>query len=837
MAKHGKKRKKKKHISHPQPVPVKGSSRPAIFNPTLLAIAMLVILLLIFFNDVMFSNRSFQPPDGLASKSFETFKNDALEKGTYPLWNPYIFSGMPSFASLSTAMYVDITGTLIDLIYKFIKLIFPLSPFFRILCNYILFGSFIFLLFRSNKLSIPIALFGGLAMIFIPQTIAFTAFNHNTKLATVLFAPVLFLLLNRLLKEKNLLYFSLFALTVGLQLLRKHIQIIYYTQMMIGIYALYWTILSIKDKVRAGKIIHGLSLVVGALILGALLSSVVSMSVYEYADYSIRGGSAAGGVDYSYATNWSFSPAEILTFINPSFMGFNHNTYWGPMPWTDFPQYFSIIIFILAGCALVCNRNRITWFFTILAGFTLIASFGRHLPVLYGPMYKFLPMFNKFRAPVMILTFFHLSMVVLAGFGIQGIQKVINEQKNKFKALKNYLFIFGGVIALLLMLLLVNKTGYLAWASKLGQNANEAYSKALKDGFRAFMLGGATIGFILLALYRQIKPKWLPAAFICLLLIDVWGVDKRFAKPGTNASEQSYFAETSDVKYLEKQPGYFRILPIMDQHGNNWYMYHRLQSVWGYQGAKMKIYQNYMDALNIPNGPGTERGFILNYIKFENGKPALKTEDELSMRELAPSHNFMKLLNVRYVLCPYPLPDPSFKLVHAPRQSRQNGVYLFTEALPRVFFPKEVVHVKSGETMLHYIVDPAFNPSMTAAVEETPPFDIQASDSNRAEIVEYGIQNIKIKAEIKKPALMVLSEMYYPAGWKAYVDNKEVKIWKADYLLRSLFLKPGHHDIKFVFKPKTFKIGLLTSICTLILLMSGVVVGILRNKKRDQQET
>jgi len=827
-----------------------------VINPNLLAIALLIILLLIFFNDVMFSNKTFMPPDGLASKSFETFKNDALDKGIYPLWNPYIFSGMPSFASLSTAMYVDITGFLIDLIYKLFSLLFPMSPFFRILCNYILLGLFIFILFRSNKLSISIALFGSLAMVFIPQTIAFTAFNHNTKLATMLFTPIMFLLLHRLLNRKNLLYFSLFALTVGLQLLRKHIQIIYYTQLIIGVYVIYWTVVSIKDKIKAGKIIHGLALVVGALILGAMLSSVVSLSVHEYADYSIRGGAASGGMEYNDAIKWSFSPAEILTFINPSFMGFNHSTYWGPMPFTDFPQYFGIVIFILAGCALVCNRNRITWFFTILAGFTLIVSFGRHLSLLHRLMYNFLPMFNKFRAPVMILTFFHLSMVVLAGYGIQGIQKIVEEQKDKIKALKNYLYVFGGMIILLLLVLIVNKTGYIGnWAAKLGQNANEAYDKAIKDGFRALLLGGATIGFIFLALYHQLKPKWLPIAFMGLLLIDVWSVNKRFVEPKTNREMRSNFTASSEINFLKNQTGNFRILPLLGYRGHNWYMYHRLQSVWGYQGAKMKIYQNYMNALNIPDGPGAfmsaygqygsietapkpeETGFELNYWPTRYGYIIPKPPAQISNAELASIHTFFKMLNVRFILTPVPLFDPAFQLVHLPKKPGSNGVYLFKDALPRVFFPEKVVRVKGEETILRYIIDPEFDPALTAVIEENAPFNIQASDSNQAEILEYGIHNIKIKAAIKKPALMVLSEMYYPAGWKAYVDGEEVKIWKTDYLLRSLFLQPGNHDIEFVFEPKMFTIGLWISVCTLILLISGTIVGILIEKKKNHQES
>ena len=85
----------------------------------------------------------------------------------------------------------------------------------------------------------------------------------------------------------------------------------------------------------------------GAIIIGVALSSVIYMSVLDYQHYSIRGGQG-GGLDFGYASNWSFHPLEMITFIIPSFMGFGGQTYWGKMPFTDYPLYFGIIVFLLA---------------------------------------------------------------------------------------------------------------------------------------------------------------------------------------------------------------------------------------------------------------------------------------------------------------------------------------------------------------------------------------------------------------------------------------------------------------------------------------------------------
>jgi len=70
------------------------------------ALAILVIVLFILLPDVVFQNRVFFGPDTQAPLSFTAVGEEALKSGTYPLWNPYLFCGMPSYASLAFTPYV-----------------------------------------------------------------------------------------------------------------------------------------------------------------------------------------------------------------------------------------------------------------------------------------------------------------------------------------------------------------------------------------------------------------------------------------------------------------------------------------------------------------------------------------------------------------------------------------------------------------------------------------------------------------------------------------------------------------------------------------------------------
>ncbi len=817
MSKHSKKsRKLKTQTTEQKMIPPSNliwERYPAIF-----AIGLILLLLLIFFRELMFANKTFLPPDSITSESFRTFIQDALKRGIYPLWNPYIFCGMPSFASLSSAPYIDIVGRIIFGILWIIKKVIPLSDFTRILVNYFLLGGFVYLYLHTKKLSTTVSLYSSIAFIFIPQIIAYAAFGHNTKLETAIFIPILLLLTDKLLEKRNLLFFSLTGLCVGLQLLRAHIQIAFFTHLMIGIFLIYWMIQTYREEKNLKPILQGIGLWACAIFLGFLVSSVLNLSTWEYSHYSIRGG-ISSGLDYGYATGWSFPPSEILTFFNASFMGFSRETYWGPMPWTDFPLYFGIITFLLAGFAILFNRNRTTWFFIILAVVALFISFGKHLPILYGPMFKLVPLFNKFRAPKMTLVLFNFAMIILAGYGLQTLLDFKKSEALKSKLIHRYIFGFGAVTALLLLILLLGKGSYLNWTQKIGSNGLAAYNKATSDGLRAMLFFILSGGAILLAVRGNLKTKYLPFILGGLLIIDLWTVDNRFVEPRNKIEQRNYFAETPEVRFLQEENEPFRILPVGDQRTANWYMYHKIQNVNGYQAAKIKIYQNLLERFDMLNG------FLKKYIKTVQGKYAWKTPAEISDKQMRTDQAFLKMTNVKYIVSPYILPDTALQTVFPPSSRGANGIMQYKQALPRIYFPQKTIRIEGEENILNYMTSGQFDPAISAIIEEKPPFKIDPSDSNRATIIQYDIHTIKIEAELKTPSQMVLSEIYYPAGWKAYVNGKETNIYKTNYAFKSIFLNPGKYQIEFIFSPNTFKTGLTLSLSSFLLLIAGVIFG------------
>ncbi len=825
----GSKKRKKETI---KAVPVIEPIRIPIWEKRadLLAPLLILVLLVIFFQPLLFGHKTLLPPDSSASASYNALREQARSEGVYPLWNPYIMCGMPAFASLSIAPGVDVVNVVIRTIVS------PFSDsqggFAGRLLNFFIMGGLMYLLLRSRKISPAPALFASLALVFLPQVVAYPAFGHNTKLATITLAPVIFLAAERLLEKRNLFFFGLYGLVSGLQLLRNHLQICYYTQMMVILFFIFWAIWNLRQDKKWGTVLKGFGLLAGAMVIGTLVSAVINLSVWEYAHYSIRGGGTGGGLDYGYATNWSFPPAEIVTFLIPSFMGFGGATYWGSMPFTDFPIYFGIVTLFLGGLALVIRRDKLTLFFGFLALFALVLSFGKYLPLLYGPMFKLAPFFSKFRSPKMINIIIGFSLCFLSGLAIEALIQAGEESRLMInRRLKRYALIFGGLLALVFIALLLARPLYLGWADKLGNRAARAYDMAVSDGFRSLLLLGGTVIFAMAAAGKSRIRTLAPFALIIILLIDLWPVSRRFMHIQPRTDLASYFQATPEIDFLKKQEGVFRIFTMGDSRQGNWFMYHRLQNVGGYNTARLKIYQNFMERFIWPNGIP---------ILFLKSRPdgrgwVARSQDEITPKLRQAYHAFLKISNVKYVVTPFRLSalDTSMMAVFAPGQNYPNGIYQFKDFLPRVFFPDSVLTVPDEAHTLDFIANGGMDPAKIAVIDQEPEYRIEPSPNRKAEISEYGLQRIQIDAEVDRPSLLVLSDAYYPKGWRVLVDGVEKRIYQTDYLIRSVFLDAGKHQVEFIFAPADFSRGLFLSLISGGLLICCIGAGLfLQRKKR-----
>jgi len=374
-------------------------------NKTLLAALLLSSLLGIFFFDVLFLGKTYLSADAQSARSL-TFaaENDAM----FPQHFPYIFSGMPSIM-VYTSPYLYFPNILTTWLPTYNAL------YVGHVLHYLLAGMGMFLLLRSYGFWAGIV--GAVSFIFTTNMLGQEIYGHGGLMMTAAYIPLIMWALNECFFDKGFKSWGILALLLGLQMQRGHYQVIYYTWLLVGAFFVYhrWRFKSFNLTAYwglNGKFIFSL---IGCGILAIGMAAMTILPTIEYAEHSIR-----NNIDFTYASSWSFHPKELITLILPNFYGFGDATYIGFLPFTHFPNYLGISVLILACFA----RGKIVRYFIGVILVSLFISFGKYTPI-YEFLYNYMPFFDKFRAPMMILILVQFSVAVLAGMGLSRVLQIV----------------------------------------------------------------------------------------------------------------------------------------------------------------------------------------------------------------------------------------------------------------------------------------------------------------------------------------------------------------------------------------------------------------------------
>lgn len=153
-------------------------------------------------------------------------------------------------------------------------------------------------------------------------------------------------------------------------------------------------------------------------------------------------------------------------------------------------------------------------------------------------------------------------------------------------------------------------------------------------------------------------------------------------------------------------------------------------------------------------------------------------------------------------------------------------VYENTSYMPRAFLVSSAIVTKPRPAILDLLAWGKLNPRSTVVLEE--PFNLPLPDEglqeapeappSRAEVVTYASDRVVVETESGGSAFLVLTDSYYP-GWRAYVDGREEKIYRADYLFRAVYLPGGRHRVEFLFQPLSMGLGALITLGTVAILV------------------
>lgn len=726
------------------------------------------------------------------------------------LWQPNMFSGMPSY--------------MISFPFKY-PFLENITRLFDYVVNWRIFLLFIgglgmFFLLRLLGLDGFSSFFGAVAFVFISHWTGLLDIGHNTKFRAMMWVPWVVWAVMWLRKKPNLLGLGFTSVFLITQLRENHPQISYYLYLFIGMYWIYSLIETFGNKEWKKFVIFTLLMIVAFGFMGLAVMNT-NLSTMEYSKYTIRGGEK--GLDTSYAQGWSFHPLEIVSFLIPDFFGGINQTYWGWMEFTQIYNYFGILILALALLALAGRRKKFAGFLWISSLLFLIMSFGRHWSWFSNILLNYLPYFNKFRVPSMLLVITQFNMAVLAAIGLGTVIEKAKEEDKVFDRQFKTWFIVS-VIILGLFLVLgkgVFKGLPFTTANEIAQlKQNNQYDqlpalKAMrldmlyKSGAMSFLFLAGGFGLIFMFIRKKIPKTVFLVLILLITFIDVWIYTGKNLKNIESAKDtQQNFDKRDYDEFLLSDKENYRIYPLNVGMNGKWAYYH--QTIQGYHGAKLKRYQE-----------------------------VLENSLDAQLRQNKINWNLLNMLDVKYVVFPDTLPFPNLTPVFSSNDD-QIVVHRNQTALPRAWVVEKVKTIKEPKFIWSELNSDSFNPAQTAIVEE--PMEVIPNPTVKiVKPTSFDLHNLSFETETDTKAFVVVSEIYYPAGWKAYIDGKETKIYPTDYILRGVIVPAGKHKLEMKFDPASYKLSILLSgigiIASLLALLIGLALWYRNRKKPIETDT
>jgi hypothetical protein len=196
------------------------------------------------------------------------------------------------------------------------------------------------------------------------------------------------------------------------------------------------------------------------------------------------------------------------------------------------------------------------------------------------------------------------------------------------------------------------------------------------------------------------------------------------------------------------------------------------------------------------------------------------------------NYHLANMLNAEYLVTRVPFENtPGFEFLWqgVDYTGTQRHVYRNENAFERVFFVDRYRVMPADEILgvLPALPGGGVDLSETALLETEPSIEPVSKEGARAVITDFGFNEIRIDATLPNPAILMLSEVFYPR-WQAFVDGEAAEIIKANYILRAVPLAAGDHEVVFKYDSSLVRRGLLLSVSAsgamvLVLLAAAVV--------------
>lgn len=716
-----------------------------------------------------------------------------------PLWNPYLFGGLPYVAILPGPVFYPTTA------------LYFTMPLFRAIGWTFVFHTWLAALFgyfaaRSLDLNRAPSAVAGFAFMLTGFAVSMNEAGHDGRMFAIVLIALAFGCLERGLRSGKIRWFLGMGLAVACQILTPQLQVMYFSSLALSLY----TLLRLIGIARADGDWRPAARLFGFFAVGFATAALVGMAQLlpnlVLTRYAVRGGGESG---YAFAASWAMPPQELTGFVLPDLIGMGplqpgarFFTYWGSNPFKQHTEYLGIVPAALAIIGLTgARKDRRVAVIGAVALLCVLFALGAATPV-HRIAYYVVPMIKKLRAASMMLAPASLFLALLAGFGWQ---RVLDARDESGGLPWGWIVGLSALPLLLGLAAALSPDGLVRWVHT-SWYANEG-RRPTSEGVALLRIGGmvlvgvwGTVWAVAYGVARdRLPPRPAVLALLALLVLDLSRVDGRFIS--VVPPEQEFATDTLQRALHEEIDPVARVFPVPEQGGYapNAMMLHDIRAVTGMQNFRLRWTDRLLGGLNYENlfsSPALWPALDIDYL-------LTRQEADTPLLERGPS-------------------GPSGTAWHV------------TADGPHAWFPGRVLAEPDSDraiALLRQRSDPA-SFALVATGNEVGAGPTAGRDSSTvpagqgtATVTHFEPDEVVLDVDAERAGLLVVSEIYHP-NWHATVDGRKAPVLRVDVALRGVEVPAGQHEVRFKYAAGTVRGGLVVGLLALLVAAVGILVDV-----------
>ncbi len=820
-----------------------------VAGPLLLFLAVSLLYFLPQFRGEVLPQHDLMQFDGMAKE----IRQMRAETGEDPQWSGAMFGGMPAY--------------LIDIAYPAQLVKRSVSAVTRIVgtpASYLFFAmTAMWLMLLIWGVDPRAAAVGAVAYGLSTYFLLIIGAGHSTKMWALVYAPLMMGGAWMVLRGSLWYGAALTAFATSLEIGANHPQITYYFLLAMAAFWISEGIAALREK-RLPAFWRRTAVLAGAGVLAVLSNFAPLWYTAQHTKDTIRGGSELaatagqteqGGLDFQYATDWSYGPAESFNLLIPDFMGRESgatfsargataavlndyglrgaaqqlSTYWGDQPYTGGPTYLGAAALFLAvlGMFLLSGRNK--WWVAAICAVMLLLAWGRHFEGFTRFFFNYLPGYDKFRTVSMTLVIWQWAVPLLGALALMRLWRDEIPRTRLWRALGWSAGLTGGLCLLFAVAggslfdfgqerdaaMMTEQFTRIFNSSHLqeyldrgldvewGETAAAAMAADRiammeADAWRSLLMILLAAGSILLFVTARIGKGVLAVLLTGIMLLDLLPVDRRFLSSDDFVSprRRQIAATEADRQILADQTLGYRVLNLTVSPFNDATTSYFHRSVGGYHGAKLARYQDLIDRY-------------------------LSRMDE----------GVLDMLNTRYLIVADEAGNP-----RPLRRDTEFGAAWFVDRAELAGSAQEEIDLLGAVDLQTTAVVAERDAAFVEGITDPAPLDSLPAGARRITLDEYRPNYLRYSYATPESSVAVFSEIFYDKGWRAYVDGVESPCFRADYVLRAMRLPAGEHTVEWRFRaPGWQRAEWITGIASLLILAGALWALVHRLRRRPSE--